>query len=354
MPSSSRHAVLAGWGAYAPPHVVTNADIERELDTTDAWITTRTGIKERRWADVSTSTGDLAVRAGRAALECAGVVDVDQVIVATTTPDHPCPATAPWVANELGLRGVPAHDVNAVCSGFLFALSGARDAILAGSADRVLVIGADRFTTLVNPTDRATRVLFGDGAGAAVLEVGSGTRGVVGDVILGSDGSSKDTIVVRAGGARVPLTDTTASADRYFAMAGREVFHAAVTRMVEAARGALDAACWAADDAPWLVAHQANRRILAAVGRALNVPEERVLLDVERFGNTSAASIPMAISHNAHRFRAGDRIVLAAFGGGTTWGATTLTWPDAPGQLTHHITPRAEGVTDVLRQQQRS
>ncbi|MBD3778962.1 MAG: ketoacyl-ACP synthase III [Micrococcales bacterium] len=354
MPSSSRQAVLAGWGAYAPPHVVTNADIERELDTTDAWITTRTGIRERRWADDSTSTGDLAVRAGRAALECAGVVDVDQVIVATTTPDHPCPATAPWVANELGLGGVPAHDVNAVCSGFLYALSGARDAILAGSADRVLVIGADRFTTLVNPTDRATRVLFGDGAGAAVLHVGGGTQGVLGDITLGSDGSNKDHIVVRAGGARLPLTGQTASADRYFAMAGQEVFHAAVTRMVEAARRALEVARWTTDDATWLVAHQANRRILSAVGRALNLPEDRVLLDVEHFGNTSAASIPMAISHNAHRFRAGDHLVLAAFGGGTTWGATTLTWPDVPGRLTHHITPRVEGVSDVLPQQQRS
>lgn len=330
MLSSERYARLTGWGAYAPDLVVTNADLEQRLDTTDAWITTRTGIRERRWADSATSTGDMAVAAGRAALACAGVASVDRVVLATSTPDHVCPATAPWVADRLGLGHVPAHDLGAVCSGFLYALGAARDALLAGSADRVLVIGADRFTTLLDPDDRGTRVIFGDGAGAVVLEsCDRGGPGTVGEVLLGADGSAYADIIVRAGGSRQRLTPSTPTTDRYFTMAGRDVFSAAVTRIAEVAEQVMARSGWSVTDRPWLVAHQANVRILAAVGRALGLPDDRIVRDLDRYGNTSAASVPMALAHHAHLFRAGDRVVLAAFGGGTTWGATTLTWPGA-------------------------
>src|SRR5690606_28985577 len=206
---------------YVPERVVTNADLERALVTTDEWITTRTGIRERRWADPGTSTGDMAVHAGRAALRTAGLDRVDRVVLATTTPDHPCPATAPWVAHRLGLGTVPAHDVGAVCSGFVYALASARDAILAGSADSVLVVGADRFSGIVDPSDRTTAVIFGDGAGAVVLVAGTpGAPGTVDQVLLGSDGSCADHIVVRAGGSRLPVDAATPTAARHFTIRG--------------------------------------------------------------------------------------------------------------------------------------
>ena len=334
---SERAALVAGWGAYVPERVVTNADLERALVTTDAWITSRTGIRERRWADPGTSTGDMAVHAGRAALRTAGLDRVDRVVLATTTPDHPCPATAPWVAHRLGLGTVPAHDVGAVCSGFVYALASARDAILAGSADSVLVVGADRFSGIVDPSDRTTAVIFGDGAGAVVLVAGTpGAPGTVDQVLLGSDGSCADHIVVRAGGSRLPVDAATPTADRYFTMRGGEVFTAAVSRLAEVAASALAHAGWSAEDCDWLVAHQANRRILTAVARALGLPDAKVVDDLGRYGNTSAASVPLALAHHADRFDRGDRIVVAAFGGGTTWGATTLTWPGDPAARTAH------------------
>lgn len=340
--SAERAAVLAGWGAYAPTTVVTNADLERTLNTTDAWISSRTGIHERRWADSSTSTGDMAVRAGRAALDSAGVDAVDRVVLATTTPDYTCPATAPWVAHRLGLGHVPAYDVSAVCSGFLYALASARDAVLSGSAASVLVIGADRFTSLIDPEDRETSVIFADGAGAVVVKADhGGAVGQIGEILLGSDGASSSHLIVRAGGSRSPVTAATPRSDRYFTMEGRQVFAAAVSRLGDVTIQALDRAGWTVDQCDWLVAHQANRRILAAVGRFVGICDERVVCDLDRFGNTAAASIPMALAHHSARFKPGDHLVLAAFGGGVTWGATTLTWPGS----TAHVSQRDTSQT---------
>lgn len=339
-----RGAVVAGWGAFVPERVVTNAELERVLETSDEWITTRTGIRERHWADPGTSTGDMAVHAGRAALRVAGLAQVDRVVLATTTPDYTCPATAPWVAHRLGLGTVPAHDVGAVCSGFVYALASARDAIVAGSADSALVVGADRFSGIVDRADRTTAVIFGDGAGAVVLVAGlTGAPGTVDRVLLGADGSCADHIVVRAGGSRYPVDAGTPPAERYFTMRGGEVFTAAVSRLAEVSAGALARAGWSVEDCDWLVAHQANRRILTAVARALGLPETKVVDDLGRYGNTSAASIPLALAHHAERFRRGDRIVVAAFGGGTTWGATTLTWPGDPAGSTSHTARSTSG-----------
>ncbi|ANB07531.1 3-oxoacyl-ACP synthase [Streptomyces ambofaciens] len=330
----TRAAVLAGVGGYVPPRVVTNEELSRRLDTSDAWIRTRTGIAARHVVDPGTSTGDLAVEAGGRALKNAGADGADLVIVATTTPDRPCPATAPAVAARLGLTGVPAYDVAAVCSGFVYALQAGAAAVTAGFAERVLVVGAESFSTILDPADRTTSVIFGDGAGAVLLRAGERTEpGAVLDVHLGSDGSMADLITVRGGGAEersrggVPRPE-----DRYFRMDGKSVFFAAVRRMAESSRTALARTGWEVADVDRLVGHQANTRIIHAVAEQLGLPPERAVLNIERVGNTSAASIPLALADGLAdgTLTAGDRVLLTAFGGGATWGSATLVWPDLP------------------------
>jgi len=314
----SRAAVLEATGAALPPRVVTNAELAERLDTSDEWIRGRTGIGTRHVVDPGTGTGDLAVAAGRDAL--AGVSgEVDMLVLATTTPDHPCPATAPDVAYRLGLGGIAAFDVAAVCSGFVYALATAAGAIAAGTARRVLVIGAETYSRILDPTDRTTSVIFGDGAGAFVLRAGEAReRGAFTGFDLGSDGSLKDLIMV-PGGAAGP----------YFTMRGKDVFASAVTRMAESGRAALKHAGWAAADVDRFIGHQANARILQAVAGLLDVGPDRVEMNLDRVGNTSAASIPLAVADAlaAGRLRPGDRVLLSAFGGGLTWGSTALVWP---------------------------
>ncbi|MFD4636041.1 beta-ketoacyl-ACP synthase III [Lentzea sp. NPDC058436] len=311
-------AVLAGVGAHLPPNVVTNEDLSSTLDTSDDWITSRTGISTRHTADPGTATSDLAVRAGAAALTSAGRNhDIDAVVVATSTPDRRCPATAPVVASALGLGGVPAFDIDAVCSGFVYGLAVSEGLIASGAARSVLLIGADTFSTVVDPTDRATAPLFGDGAGAVVLRAGDPAEpGALHAVELGSDGALADLITVRAG--------------EYLSLQGQAVYRHAVTRMSDAARTALKKAAWSIDDVDRFVAHQANLRILRAVGTELGIDPGRVYANVSSVGNTVAASIPLALAHahEAGELRAGDRVLLSAFGGGVTWGAAALTWPD--------------------------
>ncbi|MFJ3654533.1 beta-ketoacyl-ACP synthase III [Streptomyces nigra] len=330
----NRAAVLAGVGGFVPPRVVTNEELSRRLDTSDAWIRTRTGIAERRVVDAGTSTGDLAVEAGGRALTNAGADGADLVVVATTTPDRPCPATAPTVAARLGLTGVPAYDVAAVCSGFLYALQAGASAVTAGFADRVLVIGAESYSTILDPEDRTTSVIFGDGAGAVLLRAGERTEpGAVLDVHLGSDGAMADLITVRGGGSEERSRGgTPRPEDRYFRMDGKSVFFAAVRRMAESSRSVLARTGWEIEDIDRLVAHQANVRIIHAVAEQLGLPPERAVLNIERVGNTSAASIPLALADGLAdgTLRQGDRVLLTAFGGGATWGSATLVWPGLP------------------------
>ncbi|MFJ5059990.1 beta-ketoacyl-ACP synthase III [Streptomyces nigra] len=330
----NRAAVLAGVGGFVPPRVVTNEELSRRLDTSDAWIRTRTGIAERRVVDAGTSTGDLAVEAGGQALKNAGADGADLVVVATTTPDRPCPATAPTVAARLGLAGVPAYDVAAVCSGFLYALQAGASAVTAGFADRVLVIGAESYSTILDPEDRTTSVIFGDGAGAVLLRAGERTEpGAVLDVHLGSDGAMADLITVRGGGSEERSRGgTPRPEDRYFRMDGKSVFFAAVRRMAESSRTVLARTGWEIEDVDRLVAHQANVRIIHAVAEQLGLPPERAVLNIERVGNTSAASIPLALADGLAdgTLRQGDRVLLTAFGGGATWGSATLVWPGLP------------------------
>ncbi|WP_322985477.1 beta-ketoacyl-ACP synthase III [Streptomyces sp. S584] len=331
----SRAAVLAGLGTYVPRRVVTNEDLARAMDTSDEWIRSRTGIAQRHWAQPDTATGDLAVEAGGRALKSAGTHDVDLVVVATTTPDHPCPATAPHVAHRLGLGPVAAYDIAAVCSGFVYAMASAAGAIAAGIADRVLVIGAETYSRILNPEDRATSVIFADGAGAVVLRAGEPSEpGALLAHDLGSDGSLKDLIIVPAGGSRQPTGAVTASgtrpAETYFHMEGKPVFRHAVTRMAASSQTLLDRVGWTPKSVDWFVGHQANVRILHAVADQLGLARDRTVVNLDRVGNTSAASIPLALGDAASRglLTPGDRILMSAFGGGLTWGSTALVWPE--------------------------
>ncbi|MEU5537976.1 beta-ketoacyl-ACP synthase III [Streptomyces sp. NPDC020362] len=330
--STGRAAVVTGIGAYVPPGVVTNDDLAARLDTSDAWIRSRTGIAERYFISPGTSTGDLAVEAGLRALKSAGDERVGAVVLATTTPDQPCPATAPQVAARLGLGTVPAFDVAAVCSGFLYGLASAAGLIAAGVADRVLLIAADAFTTIINPEDRTTAVIFADGAGAVVLRAGSaGEPGAVGPLVLGSDGELSHLIEVPAGGSRQRSTDRpVAPEDHYFRMIGRETYRHAVERMTAASTEAARRAGWSLDDVDRFAAHQANARILDAVSDRLGIPAERQLSNIARVGNTGAASIPLLLAEATAegRLAAGHRVLLTAFGGGLSWGAATVVWPE--------------------------
>ena len=333
----AHHVALVGLGGYLPPRLVTNEELASAFDTSDEWITARTGIHTRHWAPRGVATSDLAVEAGHRALKSANLPlepgAVDAVVLATTTPDHPCPATAPQVAARLGLGTIAAYDIAAVCSGFLYALATASAQISAGQARRVLVIGAETYSTILNPADRTTSVIFGDGAGAVVLAAvpDADRPGVLLGVDLGSDGSQQDLIMIPGGGSRERASAGESDPqDRYFTMQGKKVFAEAVTRMGDSASALLDRIGWSTDDVDHLVGHQANIRILRALADRLGLPEERAVVNVDRVGNTSAASIPLALADAAAAgtLTTGSRVLLTAFGGGLTWGAAALTWPD--------------------------
>jgi 3-oxoacyl-[acyl-carrier-protein] synthase-3 len=327
----SRTAVLTGLGAHVPPQVVTNDMLAERLQTTDEWIRTRTGIAQRHVVEHGTATSDLAVAAGLRALASAGSDAVDMVVLATTTPDRPCPATAPEVAARLGLGDVPAFDIAAVCSGFVYALGVASGAIAGGIAERVLVIGAETFSSILDPHDRTTVPIFGDGAGAVVLRAGDADEpGALLAFDLGSDGSLADLISIPGGGSRERTSGgPDEPASEYFQMQGRPVFAHAVRRMATSSRQVLAKTGWDPQSVDWVVAHQANVRILRAVADEIDVPRERAIVNLDRVGNTSAASIPLALADTAAAggFDVGDRVLLTAFGGGATWGSATLTWP---------------------------
>ncbi|WP_190019979.1 beta-ketoacyl-ACP synthase III [Streptomyces hiroshimensis] len=325
----TRAAVVAGVGSALPPVPVTNDELVAALDTSDEWIRSRTGIRQRYFAPDSMATSDLAAGAGAKALKSEGGRPVDTVVVATTTPDRTCPATAPTVAGKLGLGHVAAYDVAAVCSGFVYALATAAGLIACGASDGVLVIGAETFSRILNPADRSTAVIFGDGAGALVLRPGTeGEAGALGPFDLGSDGEGLELITVPAGGSeRRPHAPR--EEDHYFTMQGKQVFRLAVQRMSGSARAVLDRAGWRVSDVDHLVSHQANHRITARLADELGIPQERCAGNIAEVGNTAAASIPLALDH-AHAegtLRPGARLLLTAFGGGLTWGATVLTWP---------------------------
>ncbi|MDX3763984.1 beta-ketoacyl-ACP synthase 3 [Streptomyces sp. AK02-04a] len=327
----TRAAIICGVGASLPGRVVGNDELAAHLETSDAWIRTRTGIRRRRIATPGTGTGSLATSAGRAALKSAGE-DADFVLLATTTPDRPCPATAPEVAHRLGLGNIPALDISAVCSGFLYGLVLAKALVTSGVCQRPLVIGAEVYSSIIDPLDRNTAVIFGDGAGAVLLRSGdAGEPGAIHAATLGSDGAGVDLITVAAGGSRRPRgAGGGPREDQYFRMQGREVYQQAVRWMTTSSRLVLDQAGWPADSVQAFIGHQANQRILDAVADRLGVPASYRFGNIAEVGNTAGASIPLALADTMTRrlVPPGVRSVFTAFGGGLTWGAVALTWPD--------------------------
>ncbi len=322
------HARIIGVGSYLPERILTNTDLEAMVDTSDEWIVTRTGIRERRVVAEGEATSHLSVRAAERALADAGIAasEIDLVVLGTSSPDMIFPATACLVQEKLGMT-CPAYDVNAACSGFVFALHAGVAAIESGRATRVLVIGADALTRHIDFTDRATCVLFGDGAGAVVLEAG-GEPGVLG-IVLGSDGSGAGLLRIPAGGSARPVVpEGVGDASRYVQMNGNEVFRFAVKAIPAATLEALAASGHTVDDLAWLVPHQANQRILNTVEQRLGIPSERVFSHVATTGNTSAASIPLALDdlYTSGRIASGDLIALVGFGAGLTWGAAVVRW----------------------------
>jgi 3-oxoacyl-[acyl-carrier-protein] synthase-3 len=320
-------AVPRGCGHYLPGRVVENAEFAKTLDTSDEWIRTRTGIERRHFAAEGELTSDLAIGAGRAALADARLTgpDIDAVILATATPDQTFPSTAVKVQTAIGMRGGFAFDIHAVCAGFVYALAQADALIKAHQARRVLVIGAETFSRILDFTDRATCVLFGDGAGALVLEAAEGTgspedRGILA-TDLHSDGRYAELLYVDGG----PSSTGTAGVVR---MSGQEVFKHAVIKLAETGAAALERAGLSTADVDWLVPHQANLRIMTMTAHKLGLPMERVVVTVHEHGNTSAASIPLALSvaHGEGRILPGDVLLLEAIGGGLTWGAAVVRW----------------------------
>lgn len=325
-------AIVAGLGSWLPPRVVANDELTRRLDTTDEWIRSRIGVVTRHVVDPGTATSDLAVAAARRALRSAGVPGAGAVLLATTTPDRPCPATAPEIASRLGLGAVPAFDLAAVCTGFVYGLAVGAGLIASELVESLLVIGADTYSTILDPDDRTTSVIFGDGAGAVLLRAGDPEEpGALGPFDLGSHGELADLITVPGGGSRQRSARTPADpGDQYFKMEGRAVFSNAVARMTASSQAALKRAGMRPSDVDRVVAHQANSRILEAVAAELGVDRGRFVSNIARVGNTSAASIPLALDHGVREgeLRAGHRVLMTAFGGGLTWGSTSLRWPE--------------------------
>jgi 3-oxoacyl-[acyl-carrier-protein] synthase III len=320
-------AVPIGCGHYLPERVVENEEFARTLDTSDEWIRTRTGIERRHFAAEGEATSDLAIAAAKAALADAGIAgsDIDAILLATATPDQTFPSTAVKVQTAIGMTGGFAFDLQAVCAGFVFALAQADALVKTGLARRVMVIGAETFSRILDFNDRTTCVLFGDGAGAVILEAAEGTgraldRGILG-TDLHSDGRYHDLLYVDGG----PATTGTAGVVR---MAGQEVFKHAVVKLAQAGAAALDRAGLATTDVDWLVPHQANLRIMTMTASKLGVPMDHVVVTVHDHGNTSAASIPLALSvaYAEGRISKGDVLLLEAIGGGLAWGAAVLRW----------------------------
>jgi 3-oxoacyl-[acyl-carrier-protein] synthase-3 len=317
---------IIGCGGYLPEKIVANAELAERLDTSDEWIRQRTGIAQRHVAAVGQLTSDLATAAARQALKSAGMTgnDLDLIVLATATPDHTFPATATKVQAQLGMTRGAAFDVQAVCTGFIYALSTADALIRARQARTALVIGAETFSRILDWQDRGTCVLFGDGAGAVVLQAAEGrekgARGILSSH-LHSDGSNYDLLYVDGG----PSTTGTSG---FLRMEGREVFRHAVQRLAEVVDEALAANGLKESDIDWLVPHQANRRIIDSMGRRLGLPPEKVVVTIERHANTSAASVPLALAEAAAagRIQRGQLVLLEAMGGGLTWGASLVRW----------------------------
>ncbi|MBI3087506.1 MAG: ketoacyl-ACP synthase III [Candidatus Omnitrophica bacterium] len=327
--SSASRIGIVGLGMHVPSKVLTNFDLEKMVETSDEWIRTRTGIRERRIAEPGTTTSDLACEAARHALKNAGLSanDIDLLIVATTSPDMLFPSTACLIQSRLGAKDAVCFDVSAACSGSVFAMVTAQQYLEAGRYKRALVIGAEILSSFIDWTDRSTCVLFGDGAGACVMTKVS--RGGILATDMGSDGSAAELLYMPGGGSKYPPSHASVDQRLHFLrMNGTEIFKLAVRRMAESAQTVVTRARLKPEDVDWFIPHQANIRIIQAVAKRADIPMEKVFINVERYGNTSAASNLIALYEATQNgpVKRGDRVVLVAFGAGLTWGSVLLQW----------------------------
>ena len=325
-----RYAQIVGWGKYVPSQVLTNDDLAKMVDTSDDWIRARTGIVERRIADPRETTSTMSIKAAQAALQVADVIpeQLDLIIVTTATPDYLFPATACLVQDALGARRAGAFDLLAGCSGFVYGLGVGSQLIISGAYENVLVIGAETLSRIMDWTDRNTCVLFGDGAGALLLQASDAPGGVL-SFTLGADGSGGDLLMLPGGGSRHPASaETVAQGLHYARMNGREVFRFATRIMGQAAKEALTAAGLKVDDIDLFIPHQANMRIIQSAAKHLGLPMDKVFVNVDRYGNTSCASIPIAFCEaiEEERIKPDDHLVLVSFGAGLTWAAAVVQW----------------------------
>jgi 3-oxoacyl-[acyl-carrier-protein] synthase-3 len=331
---ATRYAHITGWGMAVPERVMTNDDLARIVETSDEWIVARTGIRERRIAGPKETTASLSIEAARAALEVADVdaSEIDLIIVATSTPEHLFPATACLVQDALGAVNAGAFDLLAACTGFIYAVSLGAQSIRAGASNNVLVIGAETLSRVVNWHDRGTCVLFGDGAGAFLLQHRETPGGVLCSM-LRADGSGSDSLIIPAGGSRTPASfDSVRDNLHTIQMDGREVYRFATRVMTAAVKDVALCAGLSLDDIQLVVPHQANKRIIESSARSLGLPEERFFINVDHYGNTSAASIPIAVCEAVAqgRLRPDDHMVMVGFGAGLTWGAAMIQWEATP------------------------
>lgn len=325
-----RSCSIAGVGAYVPSRILTNAELEKMVDTTDEWITTRTGIKERHIAAKDEFTSDLGAKAAERAMKQAGVTadQIDLIIVATITPDMPFPSTAALIQHKIGATRAAAFDMEAACAGFIYALEIAQQFIMSRTYDTVLVIGAEKLSSIVDWQDRNTCVLFGDGAGAAILRNRPGSHGLL-TAVMGADGSKAGLLFMAGGGSRCPATaESVASRQHFLRMEGKETFKNAVQAMLTAGQEALRRCNIDISRIKLIIPHQANRRIIDAVGERLGAKPEQLFINLHKFGNTSAASVAIALDEAVHsgRVQPGDLILLVVFGAGLTWGAAVIEW----------------------------
>jgi 3-oxoacyl-[acyl-carrier-protein] synthase-3 len=323
-------AAISGWGTAVPDLRLTNADLEQLVETSDQWIVERTGIRERRIAVEGESTATLAVEAGAAAIKNAGLTPdaIDLMVVATASPEKLIPHTGAFVGDGLGVR-CGSFDLNAGCAGFVYELVVGASLLTAGNLDHVLLIGAETLSRVTDPTDRGTCILFGDGAASMVLSSSPDDGPGLLAWDLGCDGSAAGLLEIPAGGSRLPASaETVANREHYLRMNGQEVFRRAVRIVVESATNALERAGMTVDDVTWFAPHQANVRIIEAAGNRLGIPAERTLVNIDRYGNTSAASIPLVLAEAADdgRLQPGDLVLLSGFGAGLTWGSALLRW----------------------------
>lgn len=325
-----RTCSITGIGSYVPDKILTNADLEKMVETSDDWITTRTGIKERRIASAKEFTSDLAVKAAERVIKMAGVAadKIDLIIVATLTPDMPFPSTACLVQRKLGASRAAAFDMEAACSGFIYALEIGMQFVTSHTYETVLVIGAEKLSSIVNWTDRNTCVLFGDGAGAAILQNRANSHGLL-TAVMGADGNKADLLSMPGGGSACPATpESVAKGLHYLRMDGKETFKNAVNAMVSAAKEAMRRCEVDITQIKCVIPHQANQRIIDAVGERLKATPDQVFVNLHKYGNTSAASVAIALDEavGSGKIRRGDLILLVVFGAGLTWGAAVIEW----------------------------